>query len=156
MNKATKRILDFHSGDEVIAEIVRLQKDGYVQLKNWNLTQACEHLTATMQGGMEGFGFRAPWILRRTIIKWMFAGILKKRRMGSAPTLDRLKPKSDGVENEAVIQQCIDTIQSAAAFEGPLEDYPFLDDLSVDDWRQFMWIHAAHHLGFLIPETKSR
>lgn len=154
MTKTSKRSLDFASGDEVIAEIKRLQDVGYVQTKNWNLTQICEHLDVIMTGGMEGFGFRLPRILRATVLKWMIGRMLRQRKMPSAPTLDRLKPKSpDGLDNSEVIDQCIATIRLASAFDGSMKDYPFLDDMTPETWRQFMWIHAAHHLGFLTPKV---
>lgn len=151
------RTLDFHTGDDVIAEIQRLRTAGYTKSKNWNLTQACEHLTATTAGGMDGFGFRASWILRATIIKWVFHRILRTRKMASAPTLKRLKPEShDGTDNDAIINTCIAKIELAQAFQGPIENYPFLDNLDVEDWRQFMWIHAGHHLEFLMPREPVR
>lgn len=154
MAKSMKRILDFHTGDEAIKEIQSLRSGGYTKTKNWNLTQACEHLTATMAGGMDGFGFRLPWILRATIIKWIFNRMLKTRKMSSGPTMARLKPKSDdGPDDNAIIDHCIATLERAKAFEGPIENYPFLNELKVGDWQQFMWMHAGHHLGFLTPNT---
>ncbi|TWU46587.1 DUF1569 domain-containing protein [Rubripirellula reticaptiva] len=153
MAASAKRSLDFHTSDEVVAEIQRLRSGGYSRTKNWNLTQVCEHLTATMSGGMDGFGFRLPWILRATIIKWIFNRMLKTRKMSSGPTMDRLKPKSDGADDDdAIIDACIATIERAHAFQGPIEKYPFLNELKVEDWQQFMWMHAGHHLGFLIPK----
>ncbi|MEM9827863.1 MAG: DUF1569 domain-containing protein [Planctomycetota bacterium] len=152
MSAAQKRTLDFHTGDEVNAEIQRLRSTEYTKTKNWNLTQICEHLDATMTGGMNGFGFRLPWILRATIMKWIFGRMLRTRKMSSGPTLERLKPKSDpGTEDDAIIDKCIATIEHAKAFPGPIKDYPFLNELSVEDWQQFMWMHAGHHLGFLVP-----
>ena len=156
MVATTKRTLKFDSGDQVIAEINRLRTVGYTKTKNWNLTQVCEHLSATMTGGMEGFGFRLPWILRATIVKWVFRRLLRTGKMPSGPTLERLRPKtSDGPDDDSVIDQCIATIEQSQTFSGSMDDYPFLDDLSVDDWRKLMWIHAAHHLGFLIPRDET-
>ena len=66
-----RRKLDFRSAGEVIADIRMLKQAGYKKAGNWNLTQICEHLTGTMAGGMDGFGFRIPWILRATIMKWV-------------------------------------------------------------------------------------
>ncbi|TWU10535.1 DUF1569 domain-containing protein [Allorhodopirellula heiligendammensis] len=157
MADSNKRTLDFHTGDDVIAEIQRLRTGGYTKSKNWNLTQACEHLTATMTGGMDGFGFRLPWILRATIIKWVFHRILRTRKMSTGPTLKRLKPKTDdGPDDDTIIDNCIAVIERAKTFEGPIENYPFLDNLDVEDWRQFMWMHAGHHLGFLIPRVSAK
>ena len=157
MAAASKRPLDFHTGDEVIEEIQKLRSDGYTKTKNWNLTQICEHLTATTAGGMDGFGFRMPWILRATIIKWIFHRMLRTRKMSSGPTMDRLKPKTEsGPDDEAIIDQCIATIERAKAFEGPIENYPFLNEIRVEDWQQLMWMHAGHHLGFLVPNQEDK
>ncbi len=149
-----RRSLDFHNGDEVVAEIEKLRSSGYAKSKNWNLTQVCEHLTGTMNGGMDGFGFRLPWILRATVVKWGFRHYLKTRKLvAGAPTFPVLRPKSDGVaDDDAVIDECIQTLRRANQFEGPIENYALLDDVDVEDWKQFMWIHASHHLGFLVPE----
>ncbi len=155
MTSLPKRELDFHTGDEVAAEIERLRRQGYSRTKNWNLTQICEHLTYTMRGGIEGFGFRLPWILRATIIKWIFRRILRTRKMSSGPTIKRLKPNTQlGADDDAIIDQCIEVIGQAEQYDGSFDDYPFLDNLKADEWRQFMWLHAAHHLGFLIPNSK--
>ncbi len=152
MGNATKRKLDFHTGDEVLAEIENLRQKGYVKTKNWNLTQICEHLIKTMNGGMDGFGFRLPWLLRATILKWIFRRILRTRKMSSGPTLKSLKPQAEsGPEDDATIDACLEVVRRAMAFEGSMDDYPFLDGLTHEDWRQFMWMHAGHHLGFLIP-----
>jgi hypothetical protein len=61
------RQLDFRTGEEVLAEIDRLERVGYDRGKNWNLTQICEHLERTMRMGLKDSPFRFPWILRTTV-----------------------------------------------------------------------------------------
>lgn len=154
MASAQKRQLDFHSGSEVIDEINRLRSFGYVRTKSWNLTQIGEHLTATMAGEMNGLGFRLPWLLRATGGRIFTHWILRTRKMPSVPTLPSLKPRSlADVEDDAIIEKCIETVAGCEAFTGSLDDYPFVDNLSHEHWRQLMWIHAAHHLGFLVPKS---
>ena len=152
-----RRNLDFSSSDEVIADIQRLQAAGYEKCGNWNLTQICQHLTETMKGGMDGFGFRLPWVLRATVAKWAFHYGLRKRKLGSGlPTFKMLKPTHENAaDDDQVIENCIETCRRAESFTGPIEDYPLLNDPSVEDWRQFMWIHAAHHLSFLVPRVSA-
>ena len=147
-----KRRLLFNSANDVREEIEKLQRQDYRKLKNWNLSQICEHLTKTMQGEMDGLGFRLPWILRKTVGSWLTAWVLRTQSMPSVPTLPSLKPihqfESD---NDETIRKCIDTLQTVEAFDGSLREYPFVDGITHEQWRQFMWIHAAHHLGFLHP-----
>ncbi|MEO1528441.1 MAG: DUF1569 domain-containing protein [Planctomycetota bacterium] len=152
-----RRPLDLRSCQEVVAEIESIASTPYQQLGKWNLTQACQHLTATMKGGMEGFGFRFPWILRVTVAKWGFDYGLKKRKMfAGMPTIRPLKPTAPGDEdNQEIIQQCIETCQAVAVFRGEIKDYPLLNHVETDDWRDFMWVHASHHLGFLVPDAKN-
>lgn len=149
----SKRRLDFRSGEEVIDEIDRLSHGGYSKLKRWDLTQICEHLTKTMEGEMNGLGFRLPRILRSTVGDWLTRRVLANRVMPSVPTLPSLRPSSGSHGDDlVVIQRCIDSIKKSEQFEGSLDDYPFVDGLTHYQWRQFMWIHAAHHLGFLVPD----
>ena len=151
-----RRELDFRTGEEVIQEIERLRRDGYEKSKSWNLSQICEHLTATMRGGMDGFGFRLPWILRATLVKWIFRYSLRSRKLfAGAPTLRVLKPKSScQADDDQVIDECIAETRRAMVFDGSLENYAMLDNLTVKDWQQFMWLHASHHLSFLRPTEK--
>lgn len=148
-----RREIDFRSADEVIRDIHNLQEEGYRKLGKWNLTQICQHLEGTMNGGMDGFGFRLPWILRATVIKWGFRFALKRRKLGSGfPTFRVLKPTwTEADDDNSAIDSCVKSCERAESFDGSLEDYPLLNNLSVEDWRDFMWLHASHHLSFLIP-----
>lgn len=153
-----RRELDFRSADDVIAEIESLRSHGYRRMKQWNLTQICKHLTATMQGGLDGWGFRLPWIVRATYMNWEFHYALKNRRMFQGlPTLGVLKPPaapSDGAagDDDEVIRTCIDTCRRTSQCSGTMTDNPLFNHVSAEDWKEYMWIHAAHHLGFLIPQ----
>jgi len=149
------RKIDFASADEVIGDINDLRTNGYVQTGNWNLTQICQHLAATMDGGMDGFGFRAPYILRATVFRWGFRYALKKRKLGRGfPTFKMLRPSHhETKDDDNLIDKCIESCLRAADYDEDLSGYPLLNDLSAEDWRAFMWIHAAHHLSFLVPEA---
>jgi hypothetical protein len=148
-----KRELDLRSADEVVAEIDRLLAGGYDRAGSWTLTQICDHLEKTMNGGMKGFGFRMPWILRATVGKYLMRRILRTRRMGRMPAPKAVVPKpvDAAADDEAPVRRCQDCVRRAAEFAGPLPPHPAVDKLSLDDWKNLMWIHASHHLGFLIP-----
>ena len=153
-----RRILDLRSCQDVVSEIESLRKMEYQKLGKWNLTQACQHLTATMKGGMHGFGFRFPWILRVTVAKWGFDHGLRTRKLyAGLPTIQSLKPTApDGEEDQEIILQCIETCWEVHGFSGRIENYPLLNEVTTDDWREFMWIHASHHLGFLVSKADAQ
>ena len=52
-----RRKLSLSTYDEVIAELDRLQAAGYRQLGQWNLGQACGHLSHYLRGSLDGFDF---------------------------------------------------------------------------------------------------
>ena len=152
-----RRRLDLRSCQEVVAEIEVLRTSPYQQLGNWNLTQICQHLTATMKGGMDGFGFRFPWIVRATVAKWGFNYSKRTRRMfAGLPTIRPLKPTApEGEDDPEIIIECVKTCWRVEGFEGEIKDYPLLNEVETDEWRDFMWLHASHHLGFLLPDSVS-
>ncbi len=150
----SERELNFCDGDEVIEELRQLQSTGYQALGNWNLTQICQHLMETMNGGMKGFGFRMPWFLRATYGKWFVNRLLNNKGFPKIrPTLKQLKPThSDSEDDRMIIDDCVGLIVEVQNFEGPLPPYPLADNVSLDQWKQLMWVHAAHHLKFLLPK----
>jgi hypothetical protein len=149
------RTLTFQSANDVIDEIERLKMSGYQRLGNWSLTQICEHLDKTIQIGLRGSEFRLPWILRATMGKWILTWALRNNRMPNfrvnAPKPLLPKPNS-GNDDHAVIDRCIARHREAAEFPGPIKNYPLVNHVSVEDWRKIQWMHAARHLGFLIPK----
>lgn len=60
-------------------------------------------------------------------------------------------PADSSGEDLEVIERCKEATRQAAAFRGPLPPHPAVDVFPLDDWKDMMWIHASHHLGFLIP-----
>ncbi len=150
-----RRPLTFRSAQEVLDEIDRLEKSGYQKGKNWSLSQVCDHVAKTLTMGMRGSPTRMPWILRKTIGPLMIGWIIKRGQLPtmtlSAPKPLVPKPPKSSEDDPAKIDWCRSVIREAESFAGPLPPYPLCDDISLDDWRMLNWIHAAHHLGFLIP-----
>ncbi len=151
------RKLNFESGDEVIAEIDRLRRSGYEATGKWNLTQICQHLTKTIRLGLEGARVRMPWLIRKTLGAWIFGRILRTGRfLSNVSAPDILKPEVPrGPDDPALIEECKSWIARARDFEGPMPPHPLVDGLTVEKWQRLMWIHAAHHLGFLVPLSDS-
>jgi hypothetical protein len=160
-----RRTLNLATLDEVVAEIERLRRDGYSVGGKWNLSQICEHLTATMRMGLDG-GQRMPWLLRKTMGAWLIRSWLKKRALRSGlPTLDRLLPQTkrdgaasdaagnDGADDRAAIETCIATLHEVRDFAGELPPHSMCDAIDLPTYKELCVIHAQHHLGYLLPRT---
>jgi hypothetical protein len=152
-----RRQLDFHDFDAVAAEVERLRRYGYARAGNWDLRQVCEHLTATMRMSLEGFSFQGPpWPLRVLIaplLRWRF---FKTRRMPAGyKGPEPLMPNPAGDENAAVrtFNEMLARVRDPGASFHPS---PFLGKLTAEQWRQLHLIHAAHHLGFLVPRDSQQ
>lgn len=150
----SRRKLDFRNGSDVIAEVERLKASGYDRLGKWNLSQICDHLGKTTEAGLRPKGKRMPWILRKLFGEPMTRSTLKNRGMkAGGMTAKFLLPDTKVVDEQPeMIDRYLNLVREADAFPGPLPPY-ILCDIELEDWKQLQWIHAAHHLGFLIPKA---
>ena len=153
--KASPRTdLRFQTGAEIVAEIRRLRRDGYERAGRWNLTQVCDHLTRTMDVALRPDGKRLPWIVRRTVGRWLVGHILRRGKFPrGTPAPKKLRPADAAADDPATIDACIAKVQEAAGFDGDLSQYPGVDGMTPDVFRRLSWIHASHHLGFLVPRN---
>ena len=148
-----KRGLAFNSYEEIVKEVEALQKAGYKKTGAWSLGQICSHLDYYFKGSLDGFNPMLPWIVRLIIGKptlwWLKkAGHMKPGGMTapqSVPSPDRNEKEGiEGVLNSLRRLEQARDLRPSALF----------GELTVEEWRWLHLTHAAHHLGFLIPEEK--
>jgi len=140
----------FESYEDIIREIEELEKIGYSRLGNWSLGQICEHLGFYFKGSLEGFEFKAPWIIRILVGKpfrwWLM------RREGypdNSQTVPQSVPPENVDDHEAVMK--IKELLSRLSSAKELHPSGLFGELTLDQWRMMHLHHAGHHLGFLVP-----
>src|SRR5439155_19401952 len=119
-------------------------REGYEKLGQWDLAQVCDHLTYFIQGSLDGYTFRVPWLLKFLFGRFMLRRILKHRWMKSGiPTPQKPLPPAGGDEAAAVarFKQMIERLQ---AHQGELQPSPFFGYLTPQQWRELHLIHCAH------------
>lgn len=148
--KPSRRELELADLNAVLAELERLAQQGYTAAGNWNLAQICDHLAYFIEGSLDGFSFRAPWLLRYFIGVPMKRRILQTGKMGRMPTPQKPLPDPNLNEKQSVRRLKL-AIERLLHPVSQLHDSPFFGPLTPDEWRRLHTIHAAHHLSFLIP-----
>ncbi len=144
------RTLHFETYADAIAEIERLQRDGYEQHGRWSLGQMCAHLSFYYRGSLNGFGFMLPWIVRVLLGRRLLRRFLTRGMSYGMPTTRRSAPPTE-VEDQAAAHESLELLHRLAAHDGPLHASPLAGAMTVDEWRRLHLVHTAHHLSLLTP-----
>jgi hypothetical protein len=147
------RRLDFHSFDEALAEVDRLHRGGYEKAGQWDLAQTCDHLTYFMKSSLDGATFRVPWLLKVLFGRWVLRRVLKTRRMRAGVTTPQKPLPEPGGDEAVAVGKFKQTVERLRSHPGELHPSPFFGRLTPAEWRELHLIHAAHHLGYLLPKS---
>lgn len=161
-----RRMLDFATVSEAIADARRLAEVGYDRAGQWTLAQACDHLSKFMRYSLDGFPRRfLPWPLN-SLARMM---LLNERTMGRpmpsgmrAPGF--LQPSavetsnadlSRRADHEAVerFAQQFERAEARRATGEAFHPSPIFGLMSPELWMRVHLKHASHHLGFLVPRV---
>lgn len=150
-----RRSLDFHSLEDVRAEVARLAAGPYRRCGTWDLATMCDHLARGIEVGMGGTTIPMPGPLRwlgPILGPLVLRRMLKKRWMPAGVRAPAPFVPAEQCEPAAAVARLNAAIDRANAFPGPLPRHPFFGQMTVEQWRDLMVVHAMHHLSFLTPE----
>ena len=155
--KPERRKLSFSSLDDAVQEAERLLKNGYGKVGNWSLGQCCGHLAEWLTYPIDGFP-RMPLLLRPIFfaMRNTFAPKLMRKTLASGsmrdklPTIPESVPAAD-VDDAVQLELFRQAVKRWQEYGGPLHPSPLLGDVNRECWNDGQCLHAAHHLGFLLP-----
>jgi hypothetical protein len=147
-----QRPLDLRTLDDVADEVRRLRDGGYSPRGKWNLSQVCDHLTRTVRIGLDGDKPRFPWIARKLFAVVLRRSIRTRRMMAGASTAGYLLPADADADDPQKIDAFLAVLHEAKEFSGSLRNFPLMDGITPDTWRELQVVHCQHHLAFLWPE----
>jgi hypothetical protein len=152
-----RRQLFFAGLEEVMPEVERLAA-GYKAVGQWSLGQICNHLTASFNFvtvGVSGSSpSNAPEDPRLALIRTRFFRAGRFPDGKSAP-VSELVPGT-GLDDRAEAEALCDALARFDLATGPCRAHPFLGSMTKEEWSRFQCLHAAHHLGFVVPVDSGR
>jgi Protein of unknown function (DUF1569) len=147
-----RRQLHFTSLDDIVTDVEQLAKATEIRcLGNWSGGQILKHLTAVMNGSIDGMPRVIPRFLR------VILRLVMKQRFLNKPMPPGFQlPKSgaallppptsweDGLEG---FRQAARRLQT----ETTRQPHPVLGPLTADEWTKVHCRHSELHLSFLVP-----
>jgi hypothetical protein len=144
--------LTFNNFEEVARHVQLLHQHGYDRTGNWDLAQILNHLGYFMKGGLEGYTFKVPWIIKALFGKMVKNRMLREQKMkagGFTPQKPLPPPNADEAQAVAEFLALLDRFDK---HQGEFCESPFFGKLTRDESRQMNLIHCGHHLSFLLPK----
>ena len=148
-----RRRLRFSNLRAVAVEAEQLLHAGYERAGRWSLGQVCTHLAQAMEAssnGPDGFdGFMMPMWYRpvaKPILHWILV-------TGWIPAGVKLPDAALPTEaaDEVSVERLRRAVERVDRHVGPWSPHPFFGSMTATQWQRYHRVHAAHHLGFLVP-----
>jgi hypothetical protein len=142
-----RRRLVLRNGDEVLREVERLSA-GCTPTGAWDLPRTVWHLVEAMERSLHGTP-RPLKGLRRLAGPLLLRLVLLTRRFPEGRPLARgLTPPEAAPLDRARLERAVRAVEKGSWFV----PHPVFGRMTPAQWREVHWIHAAHHLGFLLPD----
>ena len=149
-----RREVRYESLDEVMADAERLAGAKVRTLGQWTYPQILDHLGKSVLASMDGYGFRAPWVVRVFIAPLMKNSFLTKP-MKPGFKLPRsataILPGAD-VSMQAALE-CLRKAVARLKTEPGRAPHPFLGNLASQEYTALHLRHSELHMSFVVPET---
>jgi hypothetical protein len=149
---AGRRILDYASFDELLADAERLSTEPVKVLGNWSPGQIFRHIAILCNGSIDGLPIRFPWHLRAMVRLFK-----KKLLQGSMPAGFQIKSPNDKVllPGPTSVEEGLSELRASIARvqrESQRARHPLFGNLTKEEWDRVNLKHASLHMSFLIPE----
>ncbi|MDA7978940.1 MAG: DUF1569 domain-containing protein [Pirellulales bacterium] len=144
-----RRELRFETLDDILDDAQAMATAGWTVLGNWSFGQACFHIAKTIEAGIDGMDYKAPFFIR------LIVG-LRKKKMLSKPFPAGFKPPrpislrletSDPVSDEdgvAMLEKAIHRFKN----ESKRSPSPVFGHLTDEEWIKLHCRHSELHFSF--------
>ena len=159
-NKPERRKLVFQDLSDITREARMLLAKGYTSAGKWNLAQTCNHINEWVRFPVDGYPrvpvYCAPifWALRSSIMPGKLKQYLADKSFPAGkPTMAQTVFAANFSSDEEAVRKLGATIERVGSFRGPLHPSPLFGKMDHETHHSLQFVHAAHHLGFLVPKS---
>ena len=149
-----RRTLHFDSVNDILRDVEKLNHGEIITTGNWSAAQIVLHINEIIVMSLDGFTFKAPWVLR--VIGRLTRPYFLKRGFKPGfkvpPNAPSLIPPSDTAWTEA-LEAIRHTVQRIRNGERMTVPSPLFGKLTHEQWEQFHCRHAELHFSFMHPAT---
>jgi len=146
------RELKFQSFDDAVAYAETLQLQGYERAGQWDLAQVLDHLTYFLDGAVNGYSFKVPWIIKAMFGKMVLRRILTSKRMKRGVFTPQKPLPEPNLDSAAALVRFKHAVDRLTRHEGEYKASPFFGVMTRDQVRELNLLHCRHHLGYLTPK----
>ncbi|MBL8849394.1 MAG: DUF1569 domain-containing protein [Planctomycetaceae bacterium] len=146
-----RRQLRFHTLDDIVDDARAIVNAPHATLGQWSAGQILDHLAAGIECAFDGYGFRAPLLIRLLVRPFRNGVLVKPMRAGfRLPKRGAILLPKDTVDTQqalARLERCTERLKA----ENPTQPHPVLGYLSAPDYRLLHLRHSELHLSFIVP-----
>ena len=148
-----RRELHYSNLNDIITDAESLASGEYRTSGNWTFGQILEHLAMAMDCSIDGFGFKAPWLVRTFV-----APVIKNRVFSKPmPAGFKLPAKASRLQpGDVTVEEGLEHLKRAIAryeTETPSAPHPFFGKLARQEWVSLTLRHAELHMSFVHPAS---
>lgn len=147
-----RRDIAFTTLDEVREDIQTVAAGSYVTVGEWSFAQILDHLGSSLNSSIDGFPFKASWMVRWFVSPFIKNSILTKQMKPGFKLPGKFSsylPSDDCTMDEALpkVLAAIKRLET----ETPVADHPFFGKMASEEWMCLHLRHAELHLSFVVP-----
>lgn len=147
-----RRNIAFTTLDEVRDDIQTVAAGSYVTVGEWSFAQILDHLGSSLNASIDGFPFKANWMVRWLVAPFVKNSILTKQMKPGFKLPRKFSsylPSDDCTMDEALpkVLAAIKRLET----ESPVADHPFFGKMASEEWMCLHLRHAELHLSFVVP-----
>lgn len=154
--KTQRRSLQFTTLDEVRDDIEAIAAGSYATVGNWSFAQILDHLGSAMNASIDGFSFRASWVVRWLVAPFIKNSILTKQMKPGFKLPRKFSsylPAAECTMDES-LPKVLNAIQRFED-ETPTAEHPFFGKMASEEWMNLHLRHAELHLSFVVPTASA-